>query len=55
MEKCLQEALFALQGGKSMALSPLAGKPAPRDLLVNIPRLVTLYYSYRPDASDERR
>ena len=35
-----------------MALSPLAGKPAPRDLLVNIPRLVTLYYAYRPDVSD---
>ena len=35
-----------------MSLSPLAGKPAPRDLLVNIPRLVTLYYAYRPDVSD---
>jgi len=35
-----------------MALSPLAGKPAPRDLLVDIPRLVTLYYSFRPDVSD---
>ena len=35
-----------------MALSPLAGKPAPRDLLVNIPRLVTLYYAYTPDVSD---
>jgi len=35
-----------------MSVSPLAGKPAPRDLLVNIPRLVTLYYAYRPDVSD---
>jgi phosphoglucomutase len=35
-----------------MALSTLAGKPAPRDLLVNIPRLVTFYYTYRPDVSD---
>jgi phosphoglucomutase len=35
-----------------MSLSPLAGKPAPRDLLVNIPRLVTQYYSNRPDVSD---
>jgi phosphoglucomutase len=35
-----------------MALSPLAGKPAPPDLLVNIPRLVTQYYTHRPDASD---
>ena len=35
-----------------MSVSPLAGKPAPRNLLVNIPRLVTLYYAYRPDVSD---
>ena len=35
-----------------MALSPLAGKPAPRDLLVNIPRLVTSYYTDHPDVSD---
>ncbi len=35
-----------------MALSPLAGKPAPSELLVNIPRLVTAYYTHRPDVSD---
>ena len=35
-----------------MSVSPLAGKPAPRDLLVNIPWLVTLYYANRPDVSD---
>ena len=35
-----------------MPVSPLAGKPAPRDLLVNIPRLLTLYYANRPDVSD---
>jgi phosphoglucomutase len=32
-----------------MALSPLAGKPAPLDLLVNVPRLVSAYYTHRPD------
>jgi phosphoglucomutase len=32
-----------------MALHELAGKPAPRDLLVHIPRLVTAYYTHRPD------
>jgi phosphoglucomutase len=31
---------------------PLAGKPAPRDTLVNVPRLVTAYYAHRPDPSD---
>ena len=30
----------------------LAGKPAPRSMLENIPRLVTAYYSFKPDASD---
>src|SRR5262245_59039674 len=32
-----------------MEPSPLAGKPAPRALLVNVPRLVTAYYAERPD------
>src|SRR5579862_7164281 len=30
-------------------ISPLAGKPAPASMLVNVPRLVTAYYSARPD------
>lgn len=34
-----------------MALHPLAGKPAPRELLVNVPRLVAAYYAFRPDPS----
>jgi phosphoglucomutase len=29
-------------------VSPLAGKPAPAALLVNVPRLVTAYYTERP-------
>jgi phosphoglucomutase len=32
-----------------MRVSPLAGKPAPPSLLVNVPRLVTAYYVERPD------
>jgi phosphoglucomutase len=34
-----------------MSLSPLAGKLAPAHLLVDIPRLVTAYYTGQPDAS----
>jgi phosphoglucomutase len=30
----------------------LAGKPAPRSILANIPRLVTAYYAQTPDVSD---
>ncbi len=32
-----------------MTLSPLAGKPAPRDVLVNVARLVSAYYTVEPD------
>jgi phosphoglucomutase len=32
-----------------MSISPLAGRPAPQSILVNVPRLVTAYYSLRPD------
>jgi phosphoglucomutase len=31
--------------------NPLAGKPAPLAMLVDVPKLVTAYYSERPDAS----
>jgi phosphoglucomutase len=34
-----------------MALHPLAGKPAPSSILTNIPRLMTAYYSEKPDIS----
>jgi phosphoglucomutase len=33
----------------SPRINPLAGKPAPAASLVNIPRLITAYYSERPD------
>ncbi len=32
-------------------ISPLAGKPAPASMLINVPRLVTAYYAERPDPS----
>jgi phosphoglucomutase len=32
-------------------ISPLAGKPAPPSMLVNVPRLITAYFSNRPDPS----
>ncbi len=32
-----------------MNAHPLAGKPAPRELLVNVPRLVSAYYTLKPD------
>lgn len=35
-----------------MAAHPLAGKPAPRDVLVDVPRLIARYYSEVPDPAD---
>ncbi|MGD1148856.1 MAG: phosphoglucomutase (alpha-D-glucose-1,6-bisphosphate-dependent) [Thermoanaerobaculaceae bacterium] len=34
-----------------MKISPLAGKPVPPEMLVNVPKLLTAYYSERPDPS----
>ncbi len=36
-----------------MAIHELAGKPAPRSMLVNIPRLVTAYYVNHPEPGDK--
>jgi len=33
----------------AVELNPLAGKPAPASMLVNVPRLVTAYFSGKPD------
>jgi phosphoglucomutase len=35
-----------------MAISPLAGKPAPKDMLVDLALLEREYYARRPDVSD---
>ena len=35
-----------------MALHPLAGQKAPRSVLVDVPRLVSAYYTLAPDPSD---
>ncbi len=35
-----------------MKISPLAGKPAPSSLLVDIPRLIAAYYTEHPDPNE---
>jgi phosphoglucomutase len=35
-----------------MAISPLAGKPAPKDMLIDVARLEKQYYDRRPEVSD---
>jgi phosphoglucomutase len=36
-------------------VSPAAGKPADRSILVNVPKLLTAYYAEQPDPSDPRQ
>lgn len=38
-----------------MSLSPFAGKIADASLLVNLPRLVSAYYTHQPDAKDPQQ
>jgi phosphoglucomutase len=38
-----------------MALSPLAGKPAPKDLLIDVAKLERDYYERKPDLADRRQ
>jgi phosphoglucomutase len=35
-----------------MAINPLAGKPAPKEMLIDVGRLVNEYYTRKPDMSD---
>jgi phosphoglucomutase len=35
-----------------MKKSPLAGKPAPRELLIDVPKLLAAYYTEKPDPDD---
>src|SRR5262249_61460239 len=42
----------SLNGGIFMALHPLAGNPAPANLLIDVARLERDYYERRPDVSD---
>jgi phosphoglucomutase len=36
-------------------VSEAAGKPADPSIMVNVPELVTAYYTLRPDANDARQ
>ncbi len=35
-----------------MSVHELAGKPAPASILVNVPRLISAYYTFRPDPTE---
>src|SRR4051794_24104850 len=39
----------------TMAISPLAGKPAPKELLIDVVDLEQQYYDRKPDPADKRQ
>jgi len=38
-----------------MTTSPFAGKPAPKEMPIDVPRLVQEYYTRRPDLDDPQQ
>jgi len=46
------ESVIPPDGGRTVALSPLAGKPAPKALLIDPARLEREFYSRKPDPAD---
>jgi hypothetical protein len=42
----------AVAGANQDSISPLAGKPAPKDMLVDVARLEREYFERRPDLQD---
>ena len=51
MPSTLETRSIALETG-GMTISPLAGKPAPKELLVDVARLEKEYFERRPDVND---
>src|SRR5262249_40657190 len=43
------------EANKSLTLSPLAGKPAPKEMLVDLARLERDYYERLPDLTDQNQ
>src|SRR5215813_12713884 len=41
-----------IEGSAQMTISPLAGKPAPKEMLVDVARLEGEYFERRPDVKD---
>ncbi len=35
-----------------MSIHPLAGQIAPYETLINVPRLISAYYTHQPDVAD---
>jgi phosphoglucomutase len=49
------ERRFMTEGTNETKISPLAGKPAPKDLLIDVAQLEKEYYERRPDLQDRNQ
>src|SRR5690242_2953140 len=43
------------EGSRRMTVSPLAGRPAPKEMLVDTARLEREYFQHRPDLDDPQQ
>ena len=49
------ETRSAVPAGSQSSISPLAGKPAPKEMLVDVDRLEKDYFEHRPDLQDNNQ
>src|SRR5262245_11945445 len=47
--------LFRVPSGRFMSVHALAGKPAPKEILIDVARVVDAYYDVRPDTSNPEK
>jgi phosphoglucomutase len=47
--RSVQESTYS---GGMMSVHPMAGKAAPHEILINVPRLISAYYTQQPDPSN---
>jgi phosphoglucomutase len=52
MSSTLETGSTATEPGPGGTISPLAGKPAPKEMLIDVARLEKLYYERRPDVEN---
>ncbi len=52
MSGAIETSPTATGHGPGSIISPLAGKPAPKEMLIDVARLVDLYYERQPDVED---
>jgi phosphoglucomutase len=55
MSGAVAERFMAEEGNRAKGISPLAGKPATRDMLIDVGKLQRDYFDQRPDVNDPKQ